>query len=99
MDVGKGEVVMQKPQGRNNQSGDTARRFTFDAVYDWTYVPLDRGMQLHVYSLHRVLVLLQPLPLFHCADLSRKSCTMRRFSPWWRLCCRAIMVRVSGEGE
>ena len=41
MDVGKGEVVMQKPQGRDNQSGDTARRFTFDSVYDWTYVPLD----------------------------------------------------------
>ena len=41
MDVGKGEVVMQKPQGRDNKSEDTARRFTFDAVYDWTYVPLD----------------------------------------------------------
>lgn len=61
MDVAKGEVVMQKPQER---SGDTARRFTFDAVYDWTYVPLDRDSAAPAGRVHwSCAVDLSPSPL------------------------------------
>ena len=41
MDLTKGEVAIQKLQQRDNRSEDTTRRFTFDSVYDWTYVPLE----------------------------------------------------------